>query len=152
MKGTHHGNAHHIVPISVYVKTIVALAVLMVLTILAAKFPYMTEGSAVSNFLLKTAAGSWVANAIALLIATLKALLVIAYFMGVKQGTALVKLWAMAGFIWFTLMFIILADYGTRKYEPVPTWNPDNGSALPRVIDRTVQPSQGEPDIVRPRP
>jgi len=132
MKGTHHQGAHHIVPWPVYAKTLAALIFLMGLTILASYWVAPSIHLGPINI-----DGSYINNGVALTIAVLKALLVISFFMGVKQASDLVKLWAMLGFIWFTLMFIILNDYGTRKFEPVPGWSKDDpGSSMHRIIDR----------------
>lgn len=137
MKGTTHG--HQIHPISLYIKTFLALVVLMAMTIIAAQAPYWMPGTPTSNFLINTAAGSWIMNGVALLIATCKALLVINFFMGVKYASSLVKLWAMTGFVWFSLMFIMFVDYGTRRFEPAPTWNVhDTGTAMNRTIEPQV--------------
>ncbi len=63
-------------------------------------------------------------NFISMGIAITKALLVILFFMQVKYGTKLTWLWASLGFIWFLLMFGISSDYVTRKWIPVPGWQP----------------------------
>ena len=91
----------------------------MILTLLAAKYP---TGS------------SHVNNAIALTIAIAKATLVVAYFMGVKYGTKLIKMWAYAGFTWFFLMFVMYCDYVTRGWEPVAGWEKEAPNALPRGV------------------
>lgn len=153
MAGHAQSSSHHIVPISVYTRTIVMLAFLMGLTILAARLPYLNEASGLSKFMLGTAAGSWVANIVALGIATAKAFLVVSIFMGYNQGTKLVKFWALIGFVWFFLLFVAYLDYGTRKWEPVPSWTRDPGSAMPRNLgearDRTLNP-EGVPIRARP--
>ena len=60
-------------------------------------------------------------DALALAIAGAKAALVILYFMHVRYQTRLVWVFALAGFVWLVLFFIlILADYETRL--PVPGW------------------------------
>ena len=96
--------------------------------------------------------GTVLNNIIAMTIAVVKGLLVIQFFMHVKFGSDLVKLWAMTGFIWVPLMLFILMDYGTRKYEPAPAFDADKGSALYREITRTGEnPPPDNYPIVRPR-
>ena len=142
------GSDHHITPISVYVKTILALVVLMVATVLIAVnviVPDITLGS-------YTIPGVWINNVIALAIATLKAYLVIMFFMGVKYSSSLTKLWVAAGFLTFGLMFFILGDYWTRQYEPAPGWAGYEGSGLKRVADPLSEKLPVETDVnVRPR-
>ena len=116
MKGTNHQGAHHITPPIVFVKTLVALFILMVLTVAVAWLPDSYPQT--FGWVLETRQGSYIANFLNMGIATLKALLVVSFFMAVKNASSLVKLYAITGFAWFTLMFIILADYGTRRFEP----------------------------------
>lgn len=125
-------SAHHIVPTITYIKTLVALAVLMGITI-GASYINLPGGIVVNNF-------------VAMLIASIKAFLVMWVFMGLRWATGLARLWAVAGWITFTLMFIIYLDYGTRKYEVVPSWDGRPEPATPRVIDHTKQ--AGQPDEV----
>lgn len=72
--------------------------------------------------------GTAVAQIVALLIASIKAMLVIHIFMGLRHGTQLTKLWAFTGFLVYGLMFLILGDYFTRKYEPAPSWEPQTAA------------------------
>ncbi len=131
MKGTHHQGAHHIVPPLTYVKTLAALLALMGLTIYFGGIVFGPQ-----HLFGLTIDGSYLNNGIAMLIAVTKAFLVITIFMGVKYASSLVKLWAMMGFIWLTLIFIILNDYGTRKYEPVPSWTKeDAGTGMNRTME-----------------
>lgn len=71
-------------------------------------------------------------QSLALAIAIFKACLVVYFYMGVKFGTRLVKIFAYGGFIWFFTLFIMMADYTTRPMEPVPGWETTPSSALPR--------------------
>ena len=100
---------HHVIPWTHYFLNFLALLVFMALTIWAAK--WQTGSSLVSN-------------AIAMVIAITKMMLVIMIFMGVKWSTRLTKLWAATGFVWFLLLSIIFGDYFTREWEAVPGWNP----------------------------
>ena len=77
-------------------------------------------------------------NLVALAIATVKAALVIWFFMGVRFASSLAKIWVAAGFLVLFLMFGIMGDYGTRKFEPVQGWEvgtPVDGgeTSLPRT-------------------
>ena len=59
---------------------------------------------------------------VAMLIAIVKAVLVILIFMGVKYGTKLTWVWATAGFVWLAVMFTILSDYFTRGWINIGTF------------------------------
>jgi caa(3)-type oxidase subunit IV len=124
-------HSHHIVPTFTYVKTLVALTILMLLTIFASY--WNAPGGVVVN------------NLIALGIACLKAFLVIWVFMGIRWSTKLARLWAVAGFVTLPLMFIMFQDYFVRHNEVVPSWDGRPDSALPRVIDPVGQSKQVEP-------
>ena len=108
-------HTHHITPIKYYVFTFAALTVLMLMTVAVVYVPFSS---------------SWVNNGINLTIAVIKASLVVAIFMGVKWSTHLTKMFALAGFVWLSLMGIVFGDYMTRGWEPVQGWYPqDNHSA-----------------------
>ncbi len=85
-------------------------------------------------------------NVVAMLIATVKAVLVIWFFMGVMHASKLAKIWVVTGFGVLFLMFGILGDYATRQYEPVSGWEtnvPNNGgSAFPREWPPQKKPEQ----------
>ncbi|MBN9503237.1 MAG: hypothetical protein BGO01_19870 [Armatimonadetes bacterium 55-13] len=136
-----HGKDHsiHVFPASMYAKTLIALLCLMGLTIFAATVHF--PGGTVTN------------NVVAMTIAVLKAYLVISYFMHVKFSSNLVKLWMLTGFVWVTLMLFILMDYGTRKYEPAPAFDPgDRGAAISREIDRKGEnPPKDTQEFIRSR-
>jgi caa(3)-type oxidase subunit IV len=96
--------------------------------------------------------GTVVNQTVALIIAIIKALLVIMIFMGVKWSTPLTKLWVAAGFVTFSLMFFILVDYGTRReYEPVPAWDKAGESATPRGFPPGSQSVPSNNINLRPR-
>ncbi len=137
------GGDHHITPVSVYIKTILALVVLMVLTVWASYWEIPDMGPI---------QGNWLANILALGIAVTKALLVIMFFMGVKHASSLTRIWVAAGFVVLGVMYFIAADHLTRKFEVVPGWNEKEGSALPRVFDplNAKQPSEVDTNV-RPR-
>jgi cytochrome c oxidase subunit IV len=111
----------HVTPISTYTMVLIALVVLMALTVGAAQIA-LPGGTVVNNI-------------VAMTIAVVKASLVVWFFMGVRHNTKLTKFYAALGFFWFFFLFIIFADYSTRKYEVTPTWNAsDPGSAMGREM------------------
>ena len=65
----------------------------------------------------------WMNIVIALLIAVVKASLVVWIFMGVRYTTTLTKLFVVAGLVWLSIMVLITySDYSTRSwnYQPQP--------------------------------
>lgn len=124
------GAEHHIQPLSTYLKTIVALFVLMALTIFAAQ--YAIPDLKIGGFDIP---GTYFNNIIAMTIAVIKATLVVMFFMHVKISSPLTKFWAIIGFIWCSLIFFILADYATRPLDPTIArpWMSDPGSATPKM-------------------
>lgn len=142
-------NGIHVFPISMYVKTLALLLILMVLTIAAAQ---VNLAHVFQDRGWSPALGTVFNNVIAMTIAVVKAVCVVFFFMHVKYGTDLIKLWALTGFVWVTLMMFILMDYGTRKFEPAPAFEADKGSALYREITRTGEtPAKDDYPIVRVR-
>jgi cytochrome c oxidase subunit 4 len=88
---------------SIYVAVFIALLVLLAITVGAAEINF---GS--FNF------------AIAAAIATVKAVLIMLYFMHVRYSQPLTWLVACAGFFWLAILFsITMADYMTRSYVPL---------------------------------
>jgi cytochrome c oxidase subunit 4 len=144
-----HSNGIHVFPVSMYVKTLVWLIILMALTIAAAQ---VNLAHVFADRGWSSSLGSVANNVIAMTIAVIKGLLVIQFFMHVKFGTDLVKLWTLTGFVWVTLMLFILMDYGTRKFEPAPAFEADTGSALYREITRTGEnPPRDDYPVLRVR-
>ncbi len=115
----------HIAPMKDLVLVFIGLTVLMIITIAAAQIPH--EGGFWGSQI-----GSMASNAIALLIATIKAALVIWVFMGVRHASQIARFYVMVGFFFFGLIFIIWADYMTRQWEPVKGWEVQGPSAMPR--------------------
>lgn len=128
----------HVHKPSLYLSTLLKLVVLMVLTVILAQVPFPDL-----NLGVLTIHGTIFNNVVAMTIAVLKALLVLSFFMGFKYATRLTRLWAMAGFIGFSLMFLTLGDYSTRRYEPTPRWSADPGSSL----QRSVHESREKPEF-----
>jgi cytochrome c oxidase subunit IV len=98
-------------PWTLFLKTYVALVVLLVVTVVL----YYVD--------LNVRLG-WVGwnIVVAMIVAVIKAALVVRNFMNVKGGTRLVVLWAVIGFIWLTLMIGIFMDYNTRHWVDQTGW------------------------------
>ena len=118
MAHTHEEHGHHIIPTRTLTINLAWLMLLMVLTVVAARVLHILP--------------TMPANVLAMTIAIVKACLVVAIFMGVKYTTNLAKLFAIGGFVWFLLLFIILVDYWSRPWEPVPGWE-QGSTSLPRT-------------------
>ncbi|RYG32696.1 hypothetical protein EON81_20005 [bacterium] len=113
---------HHVHSPWMYVRAAVVLSLLMALTI----------GASYVNF-----GNVWINNLVAIAIAITKTSVIVMYFMNVKYSTSLTKLFAALGFIWVTLIWVIVVDYFFRGYEPVPSWSGVQETALPRRIGST---------------
>jgi len=93
------------VPVRTYLMVFVALMVLMILTVAAAFLPHDKMGN-------------W-SITIALAVATVKAVLVILYFMHVKYASPLVKVVVISGFVFFFIALgLTFTDYLTRPWLP----------------------------------
>ncbi len=93
-------HAEHNVPMSTYVAIFIALMVLLVVTVVAAFLPLGAANMPV-----------------AMLIATVKAALVILYFMHVKFASRLTKVFVAASFVWHAIMFVMtFFDYWSRDW------------------------------------
>jgi cytochrome c oxidase subunit 4 len=107
------GSEHiHHPPLSVYLKTFFALMILLVFTVVM----YYVD---LSHFF-----GGWkgINLIVALIIACVKATLVVLYFMNVKGSTRLTWLWAGLGFVWLLLMGGIFMDYQSRAWMEAKPW------------------------------
>jgi cytochrome c oxidase subunit 4 len=97
-------SAHVVTPISTYVTIFASLLVLTAATYFVATQDF-----------------GWLNTPIALLVALVKATLVVVYFMGLRYNTPLTKVTAVAGFFWLLILFgITLSDYLTRPWIGVP--------------------------------
>jgi cytochrome c oxidase subunit IV len=103
----HHGSGelqmghHHISSPAMFGNVLIALLVLTFITVAASRFDF---GGA--NML------------IAMAIASVKASLVIAFFMHVKYDTAINKIVFLSSFLFLSLLFIFtLADHATRRWD-----------------------------------
>lgn len=140
-----HDHDHHVTPPSTLRWNFLALGGLMGLTILAAKLDF--------GHLLPVSSqiGSVINNLVALAIAIVKAYLVVSIFMGVKWGTKLVKMWAIAGFVWLPLLLGVFFDYMSRAWEPVESWNKPT-EIQGRLSDESAFPSEIEEGKPKPKP
>ena len=98
--------SHPVVSVKVYATVFLALIALTALT---------TEMSRIElgeyNFI------------VAITIAVVKAVLVILFFMHVKQSSAMTKLFVVAGFFWMTILIVfVLSDYLSRGWLPGGKW------------------------------
>lgn len=94
------GGGHHVVPLRVYLSIFGALMVLTAATVLVARLDL-----GVMN------------NVVALGIATLKAVLVVLWFMHVKYSSRLTWVFVAAGFFWlFLLLAGTMHDYASRHW------------------------------------
>ena len=147
----HDSHEHHVVPTFTYVKVLVSLTILMLATIFVAKFDIPAVGPISGTIMNQTAA---------LVIAVMKAFLVVWVFMGVRWGTPLTKMWASLGFIWFFLLGLILIDYPMRAFEVNQGWEGQagkagqlvDGSSLPRVVTPSGQQQAIDPNEANVRP
>lgn len=96
----------HIHPVRMYVGIFAALLVLTFLTVLAAEF----DLGPLNIF-------------VALAIATVKTLLVVLFFMHVKESSNLTKLFVVAGFFWMAILFgLTFSDYISREWSNFGRW------------------------------
>jgi cytochrome c oxidase subunit 4 len=92
----------HVTSIAVYLLVFCALAVGTILTVAASRFDL----------------GMW-NTPIALVIATIKAVLVILFFMHVIHSTRLTWVVVIGAFLWLGVLFVLtFADYLTRAWSP----------------------------------
>ena len=91
--------------------------------------PLKTYFAVFGGLLGLTALTTWIAyqdlgflnTPVALLIASFKVVIVVLYFMHVKYSTPLIRIFAVAGFLWLVIFFVlILTDYNARI--PVNGW------------------------------
>ena len=72
---------------------------------------------------------------IALVIATIKAALVVLYFMHVKYASRLTKIFVCSAFLWLAILFsLTFADYLTRDWLPMSRGWVDRGAERPSQV------------------
>lgn len=95
-----HGGGHHVLPLGVYWAVFLALVVGTIVTVWSATIDLGKLNVVV-----------------ALIIASVKALLVILYFMHVKYSSKMVWLFAGAGFFWVVMMILFtMQDFVSRSW------------------------------------
>lgn len=100
-------------PLAAYFVVYGVLMLLLVATVLAA---FLEAGP--------------LAIVIALLIAIIKSVLVVLYFMHVRLSSPLVKLFVVAGIFWLGILFVLtFSDYLTREWIPMSQGWLDNPAA-----------------------
>jgi cytochrome c oxidase subunit 4 len=105
-----HHEEHHGPTVKMYFAIFFALAVLTVVTVLAARFDFAP--------MLGPSLGGFANNLIALGIACTKASLVILFFMHVKYESKLVGLAVVSSVIWLAFLILItISDYLTRTSD-----------------------------------
>ena len=88
-----------IVPVSTYLKVAACLGVLLIVTVAAAQFDLGPLNTPV-----------------ALAIAFVKAGLIVVYFMNLRYGSPLLRVFAAGGFLWLAILMILtLSDVLTRN-------------------------------------
>ena len=103
-----HHEEHHGPTVKMYFAIFFALAILTVVTVLAARFDFAP--------LIGAEMGGFVNNVVALGIAVTKASLVVLFFMHVKYENKLVGLAVVASVIWLAFLILItISDYLTRN-------------------------------------
>jgi cytochrome c oxidase subunit 4 len=97
----------HVVSPRLYLIVLVALMLLLLLTLVAAFID-----------LDKQLHGSYWNMSLAIIIAMLKAVLIILFFMHVKYAGPLTWAFASAAFVWLAILLTLtFTDYGTRTYQ-----------------------------------
>jgi cytochrome c oxidase subunit 4 len=98
--------SHPVVPIRVYVGVFLALIALTVTTVGVSKIDLGEY-----NFVA------------AMTIAVIKAMLVVLFFMHVKQASAMTRLFVVVGFFWMAILFVFtLSDYLSRDWLSRGKW------------------------------
>lgn len=112
-----HSATQH-VSLATYLIVFAALMVLLIVTVAVAFFVHAGDLNLI----------------IALVIATIKAALVVLFFMHVKYASRLTKIFVSAAFLWLAILFaLIFADYLTRD------WLPMSRGWVEKRIDRPAQ-------------
>jgi cytochrome c oxidase subunit 4 len=98
--------SHPVVPIKIYVGVFLALIALTITTVGVSKIELGEY-----NFV------------VAMTIAVIKGTLVVLFFMHVKHGSSMTKLFVVAGFFWMAILFVfVLSDYFSRGWLPGGKW------------------------------
>ena len=99
---------HGHISVRTYTIVFIALMVLLAITVAAAQIPFAEHGVGQLGIV------------ITFLVATVKAVLVVVYFMHVRYSTRLTKVFVVAGLLWLGILFALtLNDYLTRGWLPL---------------------------------
>ena len=113
-----HSASQH-VSLATYLWVFAALMALLILTIAVAFFVHAGDLNLI----------------IALVIATIKAALVVLYFMHVKYASRLTKIFVVSGILWLAILFTFtFADYLTRGWLPVSRGWVDREAGRPSQV------------------
>ncbi len=116
--------AHHIHPVSLYIKVWFVLMILLLATVLAVEVhleEVLFPGANVT---------------LAMLIALVKAMVVVLWFMHMKEASKLVWVFAGASFVWFGLMVLLTyQDYGSRGWVEGGWESPVRDSYTPAHVE-----------------
>lgn len=107
--------------LGVYTAVFVALLVLLVVTVLVAKIEWVKVTDAAGKALPADQQRhlGWLGVVVAMIVATVKGILIIFYFMHIKGSTRLTKIFAFTGIFWLVILAgLTLNDYFTRGWLP----------------------------------
>ena len=117
-----HSATQH-VSLGTYLVVFAALIVLLAITVAVAFFVHAGDLNLI----------------IALAIATIKATLVVLYFMHVKYASRLTKIFVCAAFLWLLILFgLTFSDYLTRDWLPVSRGWTEREAERPAQLPRPV--------------
>ena len=117
-----HSATQH-VSLTTYLVVFAALMVLLIVTVAVALYLHAGDLNLI----------------IALVIATIKAALVVLFFMHVKYASRLTKIFVSAAFLWLAILFALtFADYITRGWQPNSRGWVDRDAGVPRQLPAPV--------------
>jgi cytochrome c oxidase subunit 4 len=122
---------HGHIGVRTYAVVFIALMILLVITVAAAQIPFAEHGVGRLGIV------------ITFLIAAVKAVLVVVYFMHIRYSTKLTKVFVVAGLLWLGILFVLtLSDYLTRGWLPLSDgWNQRIAIPRPPAPDPVPEPA-----------
>ena len=122
-----HSATEH-VSLATYLIVFAALMILLIITVAVAFFVHAGDLNLI----------------IALVIATIKAALVVLYFMHVKYASRLTKIFVCASFLWLAILFAFtFSDYLSRDWQPNSRGWVDQAAGQPEMSAPPVASSAG---------